>query len=262
MTDPNIQELLRRWTPISLLQLPEEVETPPIFTDYVGKEDKPYRVGCIKGLLRVVGYSHVPLHPYAVKCKCGNILYMSKREMTRMHCGCFDQITRTAYLIRLRIETLRSWWAQMNYWLDDMHTLTEYAKHYRITFKEHTRGCLKARNCDPKFIRIQHSKNPLVFDRKVEPEPKDAEAEADMFLSLIAPNPEYEQFLRDTAESLTKTYEPWPAIPMASASAYYSYRDELPEFDATTFINFVNYLIDMEKNPGKTSGNKSDEPTN
>lgn len=79
----------------------------------------------------------------------------------------------------------------------------------------------------------------------------------DVFLSLIAPSEEYSQFLRDIAEKLTKEYKPWPAIPMANTSAYASYKNELPEFDAATFINFVNYLADAQedKNLKPTSDN-------
>lgn len=239
------------------MELPEDVKNPPTYTKYYGSEKNPLPIGHKQGLLTVIGYSHDTKKPYVLKCKCGNVLIASRNQLIKskeiiLHCGCFDQITRAAYLIRLRVEALRSWWAQMNYWLDDLHTLREWAKRYRIKIKPYTRG---GKSLYPEVVRLEHAENPLLIDHGINEVPEGDVEEVDAFLKLLAPNPEYEQFLRTTADALTKNYEPWPAIPMASASAYYSYKNELPEFDAATFINFVNYLIDMEKNLGKTSGN-------
>ena len=41
----SIQEVFRRWTPVALMNLPEEVKTPETFPDYMGTDDEPLPVG-------------------------------------------------------------------------------------------------------------------------------------------------------------------------------------------------------------------------
>lgn len=247
--DENLHELLRRWTPVTLINLPEEIKSPDIYPDYVGKEKKPLPVGQEVGLLTIVGYSHDVNKPYVFKCACGNLIKASSFGASRVsHCGCFSQITRTAYLIRLRVEALRSWCQQMNAWLDDLNALRNHANKYKVKYSQHKQSL------SPTLQRIEYADDPLTFDRKVSPEKI---TDYDVFMKLIAPSPEYEKFLREVSDRLANVYEPWSAIPMASLSAYASYVRELPEFDSATFINFVNYLIDIKNKPCKcTSGDE------
>jgi hypothetical protein len=262
--DENLQELFRRWTPVTLINLPEEIQTPEIFPDYMGPEKDPAPVGHVKGLLTVLGYSHDLKRPYVVKCVCGNLLKASVQQVSLQYkmaqylsqdtlcCGCFCQITRTAYLIRLRVEALRSWCQQMGSWLDDLNTLRRYARKYKVEISKNVEHRKPLRQ----IVRMEYEDDPLTFDRRVEPKMID---DQDMFMKLIAPSPEYEKFLREMADKLAHEYEPWAAIPMASLSAYASYKRELPEFDAATFINFVNYLIDMEQNSSKVASSDGEE---
>lgn len=241
--DENLHELLRRWTPVTLINLPEEIKSPDIYPDYMGKEKKPLPIGQEIGLLTVVGYSHDVNKPYVFKCACGNLIKANGSSASRVsHCGCFSQITRTAYLIRLRVEALRSWCQQMNAWLDDLNALREHANKYKAKYTQHKQSMA------PSLQRIEYADDPLTFDRKIS---REKITDYDVFMKLIAPSPEYEKFLRGVADKLANVYEPWSAIPMASLSAYASYKRELPEFDSATFINFVNYLIDIKNKPCK-----------
>lgn len=243
-----IQELLRRWTPISLMGIPEEVKSPEVFTDYLGTDSDPIPIGHTSGLLTVIGYSHDVGRPYVAQCACGNVCtftHLSLKVERPHHCGCLYQITRTAYLIRLRLEAMRSWWQHVPSWLDDLDKLREYGKKYHSSFN--------GKSYPAKLTRIESKENPLEFDRKVEGGHPDKE---DAFLAFIAPTEEYSKFLREIATKLIEEYRPWPAIPMANVSAYASYKQELPEFDSATFINFVNYLADpANKTRKRTSKN-------
>lgn len=246
----SIQEVFRRWTPVALMNLPEEVKTPETFPDYMGTDDEPLPVGHSQGILTVIGYSHDVRYPYVAQCACGNVVTMNRLQLTRKqhHCGCLTQIMRSAYLIRLRVEAMRSWWQQVPLWLDDLDKLREHAKKYKKAVK-------RTNKYNAKLSHVEYADDPLTFDREVET--SGSPDGVDAFLSLIAPSEEYSQFLRSIAEKLTKEYKPWPAIPMANTSAYASYKNELPEFDAATFINFVNYLADAQedKNLKPTSDN-------
>ena len=236
----SIQEIFRRWTPIALMNLPEEVKTPDTFPDYMGTDDDPLPIGYSRGILTVIGYSHDVRYPYVAQCACGNVVTMNYNHLTckQYHCGCLTQIMRSAYLIRLRVEAMRSWWQQVPMWLDDLDKLREHAKKYRKRLK-------KTSKYDAKLTHVEYADDPLTFDREVEASV--LPDNPDVFLSLVAPSEEYSQFLRDIAEKLTNVHKPWSAIPMANASAYASYKNELPEFDAATFINFVNYLADAQE---------------
>lgn len=253
MSQPeNIQEVFRRWTPVALMNLPEEVKTPDTFPDYMGTDDNPLPIGHSRGILTVIGYSHDVRYPYVAQCACGNVVTMNHKHLTstQYHCGCLTQIMRSAYLIRLRIEAMRSWWQQVPMWLDDLDKLREHAKKYKKSIR-------KTAKYNAMLSHVEYADDPLTFDREIEssgsPDNEDA------FLSLVAPSEEYSQFLRDIAEKLTNVYEPWPAIPMANTSAYASYKNELPEFDAATFINFVNYLADAQKKPLKPTSDNGDK---
>lgn len=175
--DENLQELFRRWTPVTLINLPEEIQTPEIFPDYMGPEKDPAPVGHVKGLLTVLGYSHDLKRPYVVKCVCGNILKASVQQVSLQYkmaqylsqdtlcCGCFCQITRTAYLIRLRVEALRSWCQQMGSWLDDLNTLRRYARKYKVEISKNVEHRKPLRQ----IVRMEYEDDPLTFDRRVEP---------------------------------------------------------------------------------------------
>ena len=41
-------------------------------------------------------------------------------------CGCFPKAVRTAYLIRMRIEVVRSWMNNIQSWLQDLDVIEEY----------------------------------------------------------------------------------------------------------------------------------------
>ncbi len=228
----NFQEVLYNWTPATLNP---KVKTED-FEIFETKEHlinvAPHAKGSINGALEIIGFTKDPNAPYAVRCGCGRVLKMNVDEfINNSSCGCFPKAVRTAYLIRMRIEVVRSWMNNIQSWLQDLDVIEEYM----LDFIEKARNINEQRSA---YVRRAVKEGEVHLTHgNLEAMPQEL---LDFFM-VVAMSPGYKDFL-DRMTELNKAYNLWEAIPLKDINQLEGWGNSMPEFDMYTFINFMNFL--------------------
>lgn len=205
-----------------------------IVPEYKGMGKAP-KIGEVNGGLKLVGYNADFSRPLVVECVCGRQVSVTLRQFKyNRNCGCFDRAIRTAYLIRTRVELLRTWFSYVGEWMDDINDVKSYF--LDVLFS----GAV------PNQTTKRYSKNVIADKRgrlghtELTPE----QQKVLDFMYLIAPTSEYEQWIRRVSEHLLTDYPLWQSIPMLSMEEFEIARKQIPEFDTKTFIELIKFLHD------------------
>jgi hypothetical protein len=235
----NFQELMYKWLPATL-EFNYRGEDFDVYDYYAagtsGGGQNPLAIGSTNGALEIIGYTKFPSTPYAVRCVCGRVMKLNIKDFNEHpHCGCFFRAVRTAYLIRTRIEAVRSWLNNVGDWLLDLEVIEDYM----VDFIDKSRGLdqrktpyVRKSPAEP-FINLLHG--------KTDPMPQEF---LDFFL-LISTTKSYKKLLTELVDKNSE-YPLWEAIPLSDMSEYERVSNSLPEFDAATFINLIHHLNETE----------------
>lgn len=234
---PDFHDIFKKYLPLTLSPIPEDTvlaESPTCLDE----SKKPLTIGLECGALKVEAFSNSIYSPYILSCVCGRRFRGNKSLfLNQRHCGCFHKAVRMAYLIRMRIEALRVWMGNIQDWLADMKVIQEYMVNFLTEA-----GAVADRR---RKVIAQVEKGECVPDLHHTAVDFTQQEFLD-FWFLVSPPTEYAKWLKQLAKHAREDYPLWESIPITSLDGYEDLKNELPEFDAASFINLINMLVANE----------------